>query len=78
MKEADQGMLWLCIKNIVPSMTCGISLTCAMNYLTLGDFLKEKTYCIQIYAANTTLKKKKEEDWHELLVSLGQMIYFDV
>ena len=82
MKEADRGMLWLCIENIVPSMTCGISLTCAMNYLTLGHFLKEKTYCIQIYAANTTLKnlkkKKKEEDWHELLVSLGQMIYFDV
>ena len=60
MKEADQGMLWLCIENIVPSMTCGISLTCAMNYLTIGHFLKEKTYCIQIYATNTTLKKKKK------------------
>ena len=32
-----------------------------MNYLTLGHFLKEKTYCIQIYAANTTLKKKKKK-----------------
>ena len=61
MKEADRGMLWLCIENIVPSMTCGISLTCAMNYLTLGHFLKEKTYCIQIYATNTTLKKKKND-----------------
>ena len=77
MKEADRGMLWLCIENIVPSMTCGISLMCAMNYLTIGHFLKEKTYCIQIYATNTTLKKKKN-DWHELLVPLGQMIYFDV